>query len=175
MLLKMNSKHKQALFVSFLALFFWQCRTTVNNSINATENKVSSSITVSSSSGQLSAIRLGGTNSRTMYGTYGNQRIFATASQVIIPDTANHRVLIFNGIPTSTVLRAPDVVLGQINSTETRFAISSVGMNWPTAVCMSGTKLFILDSRNHRVLLWKSEFQPKTRTTRRPRRIVKEP
>lgn len=73
----------------------------------------------------------------------------------IISDTGNNRVLIFNSLPSYPL--NPDVVLGQINSTYTGpnyGGISASSLSSPYKVMYDGTRLFVADSANSRVLIW---------------------
>lgn len=76
--------------------------------------------------------------------------------RLVVSDSNNHRVLIWNTIPTSNT--APDIVLGQedfVNCAANRGG--SVGgdtLNYPTGIWTDGTRLVVADSENHRVLIW---------------------
>ncbi len=77
------------------------------------------------------------------------------SDKMIISDYNNHRVLIWNSIPTSNHAPA-DIVLGQGNMT-TRISDSADrtrGMQNPINAFSDGTKLFVSDFSNHRVLIW---------------------
>ena len=69
-------------------------------------------------------------------------------------DTLNHRVLIYNSVPTSNGASA-DVVLGQadFNSAEDQPA-SSTSLRDPTAVFSDGVRLIITDLGHNRVLIY---------------------
>jgi hypothetical protein len=75
--------------------------------------------------------------------------------KMVVTDTNNHRVLIWNSIPTSSHTSA-DVVLGQGNMTlnAANGGDTSRGMNSPVGVWSDGTKLYVTDFSNHRVLIW---------------------
>jgi sugar lactone lactonase YvrE len=80
------------------------------------------------------------------------QGVFADANHVVVADTGNHRVLVFD--PKSS---SASVVLGQPDFT-------TVGANTggpsgstlfqPKGVCSDGNRLFVVDSGNSRVLGW---------------------
>ena len=94
----------------------------------------------------------------------GPQGVWIQNGKVFVADTQNHRVLIWNSIPTQNNQPA-DLVLGQANLT-TAFAPSvSVGINPlttasrllnPVAVTSDGTRLFVADLGYNRVLIWNS-------------------
>jgi hypothetical protein len=80
--------------------------------------------------------------------------------RLIIADTSNNRVLIYNSIPDSDNA-LPDVMIGQTNLCGNS---SNLGLAAPTANSLSGPygvyfdgeKLFIADSGNNRVLIFNS-------------------
>jgi hypothetical protein len=76
--------------------------------------------------------------------------------RLIVTDGINHRVLIWNSIPTSNGTPA-DLVLGQPNltsSTANNGGISARTMNTPSQVTSDGTHLVVVDNVNNRVLIW---------------------
>jgi hypothetical protein len=73
-----------------------------------------------------------------------------------VADTSNNRVLIFNTIPTGDYANA-DVVLGQPSmgsNTANNGGVGSQSLSAPEAVHSDGTKLYVADSGNNRVLIW---------------------
>jgi len=72
-----------------------------------------------------------------------------------IADTDNNRVLIWNSIPTSNGAPA-DVVLGQdqFNSLAFPPVASQKTMRGPQAVWIQGTRLFVADTLDNRILIW---------------------
>jgi hypothetical protein len=80
---------------------------------------------------------------------FDGQRLF-------VADPNNHRVLIFDSIPTSSG-SAADVVLGQPDMTSAvgkDGGTSARSLAQPMFVYTSGGKVFVADSQNHRVLVW---------------------
>ena len=84
--------------------------------------------------------------------------------RLIVADTGNHRVLVWNTIPTSDGAPA-DLVIGQqgytrcvsndANNDGTRDATPSAAtLNFPNGVWTDGTRLVVSDSANNRVLIW---------------------
>lgn len=74
--------------------------------------------------------------------------------RLVVSDTWNHRILIFNSIPTSNNASA-DVVIGQTNFTDNTFGTSSSKLYYPVGVTVSSDgKLAIADYSNHRVLIF---------------------
>ncbi|PJA15577.1 hypothetical protein COX64_00590, partial [Candidatus Dojkabacteria bacterium CG_4_10_14_0_2_um_filter_Dojkabacteria_WS6_41_15] len=89
-----------------------------------------------------------------------NKGVFvdATTNKLIIADASNHRVLIFNSIPTTSFASA-DVVIGQPNMTSNTANNGGIGpntLNAPYGVYYDGAKLFITDLGNNRVLIFNS-------------------
>lgn len=92
-------------------------------------------------------------------GTLSNPRgVTICGSKLVIADRSNHRVLIYNSVPTSSGTSA-DVAIGQPNLT-TNSANQGLStpaantLNYPTNVFCSGTKLFVADQGNNRVLIY---------------------
>ena len=83
--------------------------------------------------------------------------VLLVGGRVVLSDTANHRVLIFDAVPLSNADR-PDVVLGQADARS--FNANRGGppdastLKWPTGLATDGTGLAVADSGNHRVLIW---------------------
>jgi hypothetical protein len=83
--------------------------------------------------------------------------------KLIVGDSGNNRVLIWNTVPTAFGT-APDVVLGQStltncwanDSTQTGTSGPPTArtLNYPTGVWTDGTRLVVTDSSNNRVLIW---------------------
>lgn len=84
---------------------------------------------------------------------------FYDGNKFFVADTENHRVLIYNSIPTSNNASA-DVVIGQTNLTSGAEnqggAVGPNTLKQPACVFSDGTKLFICDTGNHRVLIFNS-------------------
>ena len=70
-----------------------------------------------------------------------------------LPDTANNRVLGFNGIGSYTGAGA-DFVLGQPGFTTVTAGTGADNMNQPGTVQVYNNQLFVTDYGNHRVLIW---------------------
>ncbi|KQT08128.1 hypothetical protein ASG30_17020 [Ramlibacter sp. Leaf400] len=92
--------------------------------------------------------------------------VWTNGTQVVVADTGNHRVLIWNTFPSvvDPVAREGESahrVLGQSNFTASlpNRGNSSPGagtLNAPTHVASDGTRLAVADTGNHRVLIWDS-------------------
>jgi hypothetical protein len=71
-----------------------------------------------------------------------------------VVDGSNHRVLVWNSIP-STNMAAADLVLGQTNFTNGTAATSQTRLNAPLGVTMVGNRVLVSD-QSHRVMVWNS-------------------
>jgi hypothetical protein len=91
-------------------------------------------------------------------GMVGPDGLDCDATHLVVADASNHRVMIWSPLPT-TSFQAADVVLGQADfahSTANHNGVDGTGMNVPAGVALEGTRLYVADSANHRVLVWDS-------------------
>jgi uncharacterized protein (TIGR03437 family) len=74
---------------------------------------------------------------------------------LVVSDTDNNRVLIWNTIPTSNDQPA-DIELGQKDfvSVQEPPPLNSSSFRGPEGVWIQGTQLFVADTQNHRVMIW---------------------
>ena len=73
---------------------------------------------------------------------------------LVVSDTDNNRVLIWKSIPTTNNQPA-DIVLGQKDFTSILpLAVNSSQFRGPQGVWVQGSRLFVADTQNHRVLIW---------------------
>lgn len=83
--------------------------------------------------------------------------VSSDGTHMVVADTSNNRVLIWNTIPTSTD-QAADLVLGQPNFTSNTVnyggSVTSQTLSGPQGVYSDGTRLFVGDTGNNRVLIW---------------------
>jgi len=134
-------------------------RVLIYNSLPTTNNKAADVVVMKTSFTDA-------TNTTTQTtGSLGFGAVATDGQRLFIASGADHRVLIWNSIPTSNGAPA-DVVLGQQSFT-TKAANDSNGdgvtdtvaantLNGPSGVYSDGTRLFVADSSNHRVLIWTS-------------------
>ncbi|MBI1786818.1 MAG: hypothetical protein HYR60_04595 [Acidobacteria bacterium] len=93
----------------------------------------------------------------------GPQGVWIQNGKLYVADTQNHRVLIYNSIPTSNGAAA-DVVLGQpdFNTfvepdlTQQKVDAKATNMLNPVSVTSDGVHLFVTDLGHNRVLVWNS-------------------
>ena len=78
----------------------------------------------------------------------------ATDGQIlVVGDTDNNRVLIWKNIPTRNGAPA-DIVLGQPDFTTGASGLNNKSLRGPQGVWIQGTRLFVADTQNHRVMVW---------------------
>ena len=81
----------------------------------------------------------------------------AGTDRLFVADTINHRVLGWQGVPSTT--RPADFVLGQIDFMSNaqnagQPSANAIGMHTPRAVFTLAGSLFVSDSGNNRVMVW---------------------
>ena len=83
---------------------------------------------------------------------------FIQGERLIVSESSQHRVLIYNSIPTSNGA-APDLVIGQEEfdscASNRGGAIGAETLSAPSAIWSDGKRLLVVDSGNNRVLIWK--------------------
>ena len=91
----------------------------------------------------------------------GPQGVWLQNGKLFVADTQDHRVLIYNTIPTANNAAA-DVVLGQPDFTSTvpdnlvdqTSGATASNMLSPVSVSSDGTRIFVVDLGHNRVLVW---------------------
>jgi hypothetical protein len=74
-------------------------------------------------------------------------------TRLVVADSNNHRVLIWNTFPTSNG-EAADLVVGQPDFVTSTSGTGAQKMSFPTSVTSDGAQLFVADTNNHRVLVF---------------------
>ena len=87
--------------------------------------------------------------------------VYSDGTRLYIAEYGNNRVLIFNSIPTSNGASA-DVVIGQTSMTANSSGCAADKLYHPIDVYINGTKLYIADTYNNRVLLYNSHASTAT-------------
>jgi len=79
--------------------------------------------------------------------------------KLIVADTGNRRVLVWNEIPTANGIPA-DLVLGQrdfiTRDDNAGEAGGALGMRWPHGIAVARGMLFVSDAGNNRVMVWRT-------------------
>lgn len=125
-----------------------------NNSRVAIYNTVpaTSPGTIDVVAGQPDKVSSGG--SCTATGLDFPEAVWAAGNRMVVADTGNNRVLIWNSIPTVDNTPA-DLVLGSGSFTICNLvAPSANSFDRPTGVWTDGTRLVVVDQTNSRVLIW---------------------
>jgi hypothetical protein len=88
---------------------------------------------------------------------YAPRGVHLDADRLVVADTGNHRVLIWNEVPAEDGTPA-DVVLGQSDFTSEGPAAGGKGpergMHLPTGVLVHDGRLVVADAWHHRILVW---------------------
>lgn len=79
--------------------------------------------------------------------------VWSDGERLIVADSNNYRVLIWNAFPTSNGAPA-DVVLGQPNFVTRGTGLTADTFQFPYYLDANGNQLFVADSDNNRVLIW---------------------
>jgi hypothetical protein len=79
--------------------------------------------------------------------------VWSDGVRVVVADSQNNRVLIWNSFPTQSGQPA-SVVLGQTNFTTALGTTTSTGLAQPNSVFSNGNQLFVADTKNNRILVW---------------------
>jgi len=99
-------------------------------------------------------------------GLFNPEDMIVVGSKLIVADSGNNRILIWNSIPTANGTPA-DLVLGQNIISDTNIAANDTNqdgvedsapnsqtLNYPSGIWSDGTRLIVCDSLNNRVLIW---------------------
>ena len=86
---------------------------------------------------------------------YAPRGVRIAGGRIIVSDTGNHRVLIWNSIPEADGVPA-DVVLGQPDASSEGQGNggAAAGMSLPTGVLVVDGRLIVADAWHHRLLVW---------------------
>jgi len=82
-------------------------------------------------------------------------QVSTDGTHVVLADTWNNRVLLWNSVPSSNNV-PPDIVLGQPNFGTNNPGSALNQMNWPISASIAGGKLVVADTYNNRILVWNS-------------------
>jgi len=78
--------------------------------------------------------------------------IATDGKRLLLADTYNNRVLIWNTLPSANV--PPDLVLGQKDFTGNDSGTGRDQMNFPVNVTTDGQRIVVTDTDNYRILIW---------------------
>lgn len=80
--------------------------------------------------------------------------VFVGEGRLVVADSGNNRILIWNNVPTSAT--APDVVVGQVDFVSSTAATTGSNLSFPTAAIVANGRLIVVDQHNNRALIWNS-------------------
>ena len=84
----------------------------------------------------------------------GPKGVFASNAMMLIADTGNNRVLIWNSLPANGSVPA-DLVLGQTDFGLTAAGCADTALNGPSSVFLvNDTVIVVSDTGNNRILIW---------------------
>jgi len=81
--------------------------------------------------------------------------VWSDGVRLILSDSQNKRVLIWNTFPTANA-QAADLVLGQVNFITADPASTTVDSFSPGAIASNGNQIFLSDGNSSRILIWDS-------------------
>jgi len=135
---------------------FYRSRVLIYNSIPTSNNASADVVVGQADMNASSQNRSGSATANTLSDPSG---VSSDGTKLFIADLYNNRVLIYNSIPSSNGANA-DVVVGQPNMTERSAnqngSVAGNSLNYPAGVFSNGSKLFISDTENDRVLIFNS-------------------
>jgi hypothetical protein len=79
--------------------------------------------------------------------------VWTDGTRLLVADTSNNRVLLWNQFPTRNGQPA-DIVIGQPDFTSRAPATTASGLNAPYFVNSTGQQLFVAEEQNNRVTVW---------------------
>jgi hypothetical protein len=80
--------------------------------------------------------------------------VYSDGVRLFVADQTNNRILIYNAIPTTANHVPADIVVGQPNMTSNSNGYNANALWMPSGVCTDGTRLYIADYGNNRVLIY---------------------
>ncbi len=105
---------------------------------------------------------------------------YSDGTRLFIPDSGNHRLLIYSSLPTfngqsaSVVLGQPSMTANYVNQVDPEPdpynppAPTSRTLYWPNGAFLYGSQLFITDTNNNRVLIYQDSTTPTPSPTPSP-------
>lgn len=81
--------------------------------------------------------------------------VFVGEGRLVVADSGNNRVLIWNAVPDAAGVY-PDVVVGQADFVSSASGTTDTALSFPTAALIANGRLVVVDQNNNRVLIWNS-------------------
>ena len=79
-------------------------------------------------------------------------KIATDGERLVLADSSNNRVLIWNSIPTQ-INQSPELVIGQKDLYSNQPGLAADKLNWPVGVATDEKHLLVADTENNRVLI----------------------
>lgn len=131
----------------------WHHRVLIWNSLPRSNNAMPDVVLGQADLGGIVENRGGPPSRAGMYWPYG---LAVVAGNLVIADTGNRRLLVWEGIPSGPEL--PAAVIGQSHfdaGEENRGeGVGPRSFRWPHAVTTNGRSLVVADAGNHRLMVW---------------------
>lgn len=132
----------------------WNHRVLIWNQIPKQENQPADTVLGQKEFTEVLANRGGEAGPDTLNWSYG---VALIDGNLVVADTGNRRVLIWNGIPQENGTPA-DLVLGQkdLSTRDENAGLEAgpLGMRWPHSVVSIEGKLLVSDAGNNRIMVW---------------------
>ncbi len=124
-----------------------------------TSNNASADVVVGQADFTSSSINQGGSCAANALRNFTELNASTDGQRLLVGDAGNHRVLIWNSIPTTNNASA-DVVVGQANFTSCSAnqggSAAANTLQQPRSMFSDGSKLYVADAGNNRVLVYNS-------------------
>ena len=129
-------------------------RVLIYNTVPTGNNAVASTVVGQADMSHNLSNQGGAVSFNTLSGPTG---VYCDGTKLFVTDEGNHRLLIYNTVPINNNANA-DVVIGQTDmvhgSANQGGSPSSTTLNSPYGVYSDGTKLFVSENGNHRILIY---------------------
>jgi len=77
--------------------------------------------------------------------------------KLVVSDTLNNRILVFNDFPKQNFANADQVLFQPDMVSSSKLPVSAKTLYLPTSVKSDGTRVYLVDGGNHRVLIWNNK------------------
>lgn len=126
----------------------------LSGALQAFSNGQAASLVIGQADFTSGSINAGAIGANTVYRP---RRFWTDGVKLAVADTDNNRVLIWDSFPTVN-FQAADRVLGQANFTSALAnrggTVAADTLNYPSGIHFDGTRLWVADKNNNRVLWW---------------------
>ncbi len=154
-----DSNHIQATPVQNRVLIYDNVSTLVPSPSAAIPQGTRCAVCIGNNHNGSASVVVGQTNfsgdlpAQTQNGLYNPTAVATDGKIMVVADTDSNRVLIWKSIPTTNGAPA-DIVLGQPDFTSGSPGTTNKAMRGPQGVWIQGTRLFVADTDNSRIMVW---------------------